>query len=88
MGGILAGVGTAGAIGLAAALIKVGAAGIVSALAGLVGAAAAAVVAFAVIPVVSVALIAIGTFLFFGKPAIKKKVERKKKLTRTINKIN
>ena len=69
MGGILAGVGTAGAIASAAALIKVGAAGIIAALAGLVGAAAAPVVAFAVIPVVLVALTVIGTFLFFGKPS-------------------
>ena len=68
VGGILAGVGTAGAIASAAALIKVGAAGIVSALAELVGAAAAPWVAIA-IPVVLVALTVIGTFLFFGKPS-------------------
>ena len=67
MGGILAGVGTAGAIASAAALIKVGAAGIVSALAGLVGAAAAPWVAIA-IPAVSVALTVTGIYLLATKP--------------------
>lgn len=66
VGGILAGVGTAGAIASAAALIKVGAAGIVSALAGLVGAAAAPWVAIA-IPAVSVLLLIIGAILLFSK---------------------
>ena len=67
VGGILAGVGTAGAIASAAALIKVGAAGIVAALAGLIGACAAPIVAFVAIPVVLVALTAIGIFLLSTK---------------------
>ena len=66
VGGVLAGVGTAGAIASAAALIKVGAAGIVSALAELVGAAAAPWVAIA-IPAVSVLLLIIGAILLFSK---------------------
>lgn len=66
VGGILAGVGTAGAIASAAALIKVGAAGIVSALAGLIGAAASPWVAIA-IPAVSVLLLIIGAILLLSK---------------------
>ena len=66
VGGILAGVGGAGAIGLVVSLAKVGAAGIVSGLAGLVGAAAAPWVAIA-IPVVSVLLLIIGAILLLSK---------------------
>ena len=77
VGGILAGVGTAGAIASAAALIKVGAAGIVSALAGLVGAAAAPLVAIA-IPAVSVLLLIIGAILLFSKASNQEECWEKK----------
>ena len=67
VGGILTGIGVVGTIASVVALIKVGAAGIIATFAGLIGVCAAPIVAFVAIPVVLVALTAIGIFLLSTK---------------------